>query len=172
MHCPACSEELERLNVAGVELDICRDGCGGIWFDQHEFSKFDEPLEYAGDELLEIESGMKDTTLDRKAPRLCPRCDDQKMQRHFYSPKQEIEIDECDRCGGMWLDYGELIRIRNKFSSDETRAAYARHHLHKEFGEELAKFFSESGLEAEKQRRVANMLRFLYPGWYLPDREL
>ncbi len=69
MHCPACDDELSHLTVAGVELDICADGCGGIWFDLHEFRKFDEPHEYAGDELLDIESGMKDTTMDHKAPR-------------------------------------------------------------------------------------------------------
>lgn len=169
MRCPACDDQLSHMTVAGVELDVCANGCGGIWFDQHEFSRFDEPREYAGDELLEIESGMKDTTLDHKAPRICPRCGDQKMQQHFYSPQQEIEIDECYMCGGVWLDYGELIRIRNKFSSDEARSAYARHHLHREFGEELDKFFKESQEKTEKLNRFAHMFRFLYPSWYLPD---
>jgi len=169
MHCPACQDKLEPISVAGVELDICRNGCGGIWFDQHEFGKFDEPMEYAGDTLLEIESGMKNTTMDHKAQRTCPRCGDQKMQQHFYSPQQEIEIDECYMCGGVWLDYGELIRIRNKFSNDEARGAYARHHLQKDFGEELGRFFRESQEQSDKLNRFARMFRFLYPSWYLPD---
>jgi len=171
MHCPACNTELVKITVAGVELDICRNGCGGIWFDQFEFRKFDEAHEYAGEELVEIESGMKITTIDHKGPRLCPRCDGQKMLQHFYSPKQEIEIDECPGCGGVWLDYGELIRIRNTFGSDAARSDYARHHLHEEFGEELDRFFKESVEKTEKLNRFAHMFRFLYPSWYLPGKQ-
>jgi len=28
-----------------IELDFCKGGCGGIWFDRHEFLKFDKPHE-------------------------------------------------------------------------------------------------------------------------------
>ena len=168
MHCPACNTPLDQLVVAGVELDVCKDGCGGIWLDQWEFKKFDLTHEYAGDALQEIESGMKITTIDHKAIRRCPDCEDQDMLRHFYSPSQEIEIDECPACGGVWLDYGELIRIRNKFGTGEARSAYARHHLHRAFGAELDAFFNDGAQQTEKLSRFARLFRFLYPGWYLP----
>ena len=171
MQCPACNTVLDKITVTGVELDICKDGCGGIWFDQFEFKKFDEAHEYAGESLLNIESGMKITTIDHKAKRQCPKCNEQDMLRHFYSPSQEIEIDECPMCGGIWLDYGELIRIRNKFGTDEARSAYAHHHLHEEFGTELDSFFKESAEKTEKLKRFARMFRFLYPSWYLPGKQ-
>lgn len=171
MQCPACDTALDKLDVADVKLDICKNGCGGIWFDQFEFKKFDEAHEYAGDALQEIESGMKITTIDHKVKRRCPRCDGQDMLRHFYSPSQEIEIDECPACGGIWLDYGELIRIRNKFGTDEARSAYARHHLHQVFGAELDAFFNDSAEKTEKLNRFARLFRFLYPSWYLPGKQ-
>ena len=171
MQCPACNTGLDKLTVAGVELDICKAGCGGIWFDQFEFKKFDEAHEYAGNALQEIESGMKITTIDHKAKRRCPRCDGQDMLRHFHSPSQEIEIDECPACGGIWLDYGELIRIRNKFGTEEARSAYARHHLHQVFASELAAFFNNSAEKTEKLDRFSRLFRFLYPSWYLPGKQ-
>ena len=168
MKCPACKTALDKLTVNNIELDICKAGCGGIWFDQFEFKKFDEPHEFAGETLLEIETGWKITTIDHKAQRQCPRCEDAKLVQHFYSPKQQIEIDECYQCGGIWLDYGELIRIRNIFGSEQARSDYAHHHLHKEFKQELDTFFKESAEKTERVNRYANMFRCLYPSWYLP----
>ncbi len=54
MNCPACNNALSTINVSGIELEICSGGCGGIWFDQFEFRKFDEPHEYAGEEIQSI----------------------------------------------------------------------------------------------------------------------
>jgi len=34
----------------------------------------------------------------------------------------EVEIDKCERCGGMWLDNGELEMLRNKVDSSERQA--------------------------------------------------
>ncbi|MFC1766324.1 zf-TFIIB domain-containing protein, partial [Planctomycetota bacterium] len=36
MDCPACKNELTVRNIDEVELDICANGCGGIWFDAFE----------------------------------------------------------------------------------------------------------------------------------------
>jgi Zn-finger nucleic acid-binding protein len=38
------------------------------------------------------------------------------MRRRYYSAtKQEVEIDECPACGGIWLDSGELEAIRAQY---------------------------------------------------------
>ena len=55
MKCPACSNRLQEMTVAGVTVDICKDGCGGIWFDNFEMKKFDEPHEPACLALLDTE---------------------------------------------------------------------------------------------------------------------
>ena len=45
--CPACGEEMKKIYMqeAGVNIDLCLNGCGGIFFDNREFEKFDEPDE-------------------------------------------------------------------------------------------------------------------------------
>ena len=45
--CPACGEEMVKIYMPqqGVNLDVCINGCGGIYFDNREFAKFDEESE-------------------------------------------------------------------------------------------------------------------------------
>jgi Zn-finger nucleic acid-binding protein len=35
-----------------------------------------------------------------------------KLQRHYFSAKRRVEVDQCPNCGGYWLDAGELAAIR------------------------------------------------------------
>jgi len=37
----------------------------------------------------------------------CPRCDGRLHQKTY----DEVSIDQCDRCHGIWLDTGELEQI-------------------------------------------------------------
>ena len=37
----------------------------------------------------------------------CPRCDGSLKESKF----EEITIDTCDKCGGVWLDSGELEQL-------------------------------------------------------------
>ena len=51
MECPACHRVLRSRRIGEIVVDVCHDGCGGIWFDQGELSKFDEPSEFQGEAL-------------------------------------------------------------------------------------------------------------------------
>ena len=37
----------------------------------------------------------------------CPRCDGTLKPENF----EGVEIDTCDKCGGVWLDSGELAQL-------------------------------------------------------------
>jgi len=37
----------------------------------------------------------------------CPRCDGSLKELQF----EEVMIDRCDKCGGIWLDSGELEQL-------------------------------------------------------------
>ena len=39
----------------------------------------------------------------------CPRCGNDLMVQMY----REIEVDQCQACGGMWLDYGELDQLED-----------------------------------------------------------
>ena len=118
-------------------VDVCRGGCGGIWFDKFELNKFDEPHESAGEELLEIEQD-ESIIVDHTKRFKCPRCDDVVMMRHFFSVKKDVEVDECPGCGGFWLDAGELGKIRGLFNTEEERHKAAKEYFSKVFGGELS----------------------------------
>ena len=55
MECPACGKTLKEVTAKDIKVDVCDGGCGGIWFDQFELQKVDEPHESAGESLLNIE---------------------------------------------------------------------------------------------------------------------
>ncbi|HSM08496.1 MAG TPA: zf-TFIIB domain-containing protein [Gemmatimonadota bacterium] len=59
MNCPACDSPLEERTISDVRLDVGASGCGGVWFDQFEFRKFDEPHEEVGASLLELEGAQQ-----------------------------------------------------------------------------------------------------------------
>jgi uncharacterized protein len=118
MKCPACFNELTPLQVGQVTVDVCRGGCGGIWFDTFELQRVDEQEEVAGEWLLHIEQD-KSIRVDANRKRECPRCEGVKLKRHFFSRKRQVQVDECPGCGGYWLDAGELEQIRDE--TEETK---------------------------------------------------
>ena len=122
MICPACQNTLTTQDVAGITVDVCRDGCGGIWFDHFELSKVDEQHEHAGEALMDIPR-RADIRIDPQAKRPCPRCDGVIMMQHFFSIKRRVVVDECAECGGLWLDAGELAEIRGLFPDSAARQA-------------------------------------------------
>lgn len=113
MICPACDHALTAMRVGGLTVDVCQGGCGGIWFDAFELRQVDEPHEAAGEPLLGV---ARDATIhvDPARKRDCPRCFRVKLKRRFFSPRRQVEVDECPGCGGIWLDAGELGKIREE----------------------------------------------------------
>ena len=47
MKCPVCGKEMVQENF-GVNVDVCENGCKGIWFDQGELRMLDENNEGLG----------------------------------------------------------------------------------------------------------------------------
>lgn len=170
MQCPRCSNELTVINVEGIDVDICENGCGGVWFDAFEFKKFDEPSEPAGEELLNVLQNPN-IRVDQSQRIKCPKCDNIVMMRHFFSIKQQVEIDECPGCAGIWLDAGELAHIRELFESEEARLQAAEEVFYKTFGSEMA---SQQASEEEllaKARRFANFFKWICPTAYIPGKQ-
>ena len=110
MNCPACGTELVVLNVGSLAVDVCRAGCGGLWFDNFELSKVDQAHESLGEALAALEFNPSAQILPNKRP--CPKCSGIIMRQHKFSPDKPVIIDECPNCGGVWLDGGELAEIR------------------------------------------------------------
>src|SRR5437764_7954932 len=101
MRCPACFNELTQTQVGSLRVDVCQGGCGGIWFDAFELQRVDEEQEAAGERLLDIRHDER-VIVDQARKRECPRCAGVKLQRHFFSAKRQVEVDECPNCAAYW----------------------------------------------------------------------
>ena len=107
MICPACKSPLREKGAGGMTLDVCYGGCGGIWFDAHEL----EQVSPRAAATLHTIWTAPVSHVKFTAPRLCPRCPDQPLERRWFSDAKQVEIDECPKCRGIWLDAGEFSRI-------------------------------------------------------------
>lgn len=169
MKCPACGRSLEQLTHHDVTLDVCREGCGGVWFDNFELKKFDEPTEEAGD-LLSLVKKDPSNTINYGDKRKCPKCE-MPMQKHLFSPIDRIEIDECPKCAGVWLDAGELAAIRSQAGSEEERREASRRYLNKVCEPLFQKLEEENAEQRACISRVIKALRFICPSYYLPGKQ-
>lgn len=112
MKCPACQRPLTELSIAGISLDVCHGGCGGIWFDKDELDTLNETADPEEEFLLRIpvDSSIE---IDSDAARVCPRCGDCNLHQESIGGEDEgVVIDTCKKCGGTWLDHGELEWIQ------------------------------------------------------------
>ncbi len=170
MECPVCGKQLQQMTAGDITVDVCKGGCGGIWFDNFELKKFDEPHESAGEQLLETERD-ESVTIDRTKQLKCPKCNNVVMMRHFFSVKKRVEVDECPGCGGFWLDAGELGKIRSLFKTEEERNKAADEYFQEVFGDKLAAMQAEDEANLAKARKIANMFRFICPSYYVPGKQ-
>ena len=149
--CPACQKVMKEiyLSDADVTLDICLDGCGGIYFDNREYKKVDEQHENI-DEILEAIKDKEFITVDDTKERICPVCG-AKMVKNHASTKHEIWVDDCYNCGGKFLDNGELQKIRAQYNSDAERSTAMMEMAENLFGEDIKRL--ERGHEYNQKRR-------------------
>jgi Zn-finger nucleic acid-binding protein len=171
MTCPACGRELTTMTAGPIAVDVCAHGCAGIWLDHFELEKVDEQSEAAGTALLEL-PGDPSLAVDASRPRSCPKCGPETvMLRHFESVARKVSVDECPRCGGIWLDAGELNVIRNEFPSAEARHEAAKKMFSEMFDAQLAAAHAQTEAELARSQRVAHAFRFICPSTYLPGKQ-
>lgn len=165
MECPACHHHLSKVQVSDLEVEACKGGCGGVFFDNFELQKVDEAHEHLGVQLLEIDKDPQHPP--EPGRRDCPKCS-MVMMQHFHSVKRQVEVDRCPACNGVWLDLGELQGIRSAFETEEERRQAAQKHFRELFSEDLARMRKDSQEQLERARGVARLFRFILPSYYIP----
>ena len=170
MKCPACANQLQPVTIENVTVDVCKDGCGGVWFDNFEIKKFDEPHESAGNILEQLQT-RSDTAIEPDKRYKCPKCDDVVMMRHFFSVKKQITVDECPGCAGYFLDAGELKQIRSLFKTEAEKDQAAKEYFSELFDNQLAAMKAQGTEELKKAQKIAGMFRFICPTNYIPGKQ-
>ena len=103
--CPRCNVDMKELQKEGTFLDEC-PRCSGVFFDQGEMygalgatadpSYWDRP-----------ETGGNARPGNIK----CPRCKAEMLLQDVSYGGDQVEIDRCGECQGIWLDKGEAEKI-------------------------------------------------------------
>ncbi len=163
MKCPVCSKDMVEQDFGSAKVDVCVDGCKGIWFDWLELTKLDEGNEGAGKALQEALKAPRNNGEGRDQIN-CPKCAIP-MQIHSYKLAKEINVDECYKCAGFYLDAGELKEIRANAMTDEELEAYTKKLL-----SEIPEYAQASDdLDKKKLRAdaVKSYTKFLRASYYI-----
>lgn len=138
-----------------IDLEQC-DKCGGIWFDESELYRARQG-EAEKIELINAEI-LRNPTIIEAATLFCPR--DKAVLQQFtdkYFP-QDIILERCPSCQGIWLNRGtftkyqkyrkELIRPKEKSTDD------------KQLGESINQLIAahKSGQSSETLKKLAKFL--------------
>jgi Zn-finger nucleic acid-binding protein len=101
IQCPKCSTTMRHKDFSGITLDICA-GCAGLWADPGELAS-----------LTGSESNFRSIFGERRETQLpCPRgCPTTLYETSYTNLDRGLLLDGCDRCGGVFLDAGELERV-------------------------------------------------------------
>ena len=119
IECPKCWIEAERESVEilgpNIEIDVCPK-CNGIWLDPGELGKLLKDRKLT--DYLTKHIGTQS-----KSKLVCPRCGG----LMDIESADDIDVDVCLTCHGVWLDAGELIQLKVKskegFEGDELEKA-------------------------------------------------
>jgi Zn-finger nucleic acid-binding protein len=121
MNCPKCRTPTLRHEAeaaSGLRLDRC-SSCGGTWLDYGELgpaAEREDPSRPPGpdpDLAADLRTGS------------CPRCGVALQQA--LSPDGAFHVDRCPRCGGLFLDRGELAAIAARHLVDGLERVLAPH---------------------------------------------
>jgi Zn-finger nucleic acid-binding protein len=98
--CPKCGQSMFRAKHAGTEVDLC-SGCHGLWLDRAELAAITG-------QPVDLPEPQTPVTTSLK----CPRCGSPLLER-AYSGRADLLVECCASCGGIYLDKGEMVVIKD-----------------------------------------------------------
>lgn len=161
MNCPACKQELTPHAITGVNVHACEDGCGGLWTASAQIKKLADRNAGTGESLLKVKRA-EGVRVFRNIEHVCPKCETTLLYRHFFSKAHEMEIDQCSKCGGYWVDVGVLAHAFQEHVSDEEQADQVKSFLNMLYQEKVRGMVSNHET-IECARDIVQLFRFLIP---------
>lgn len=150
--CPACTKELTRNtdDLSGLEIDSCFF-CHGLWFDYNELRRFfSAPKLYNKFRLPQHNFKVK--IHDAPAERLCPRCEHSVLKEVTLD---EVVVDECHSCKGIWLDSGEVCRLIDLYGDGKLKGK-------SETAKQIRKGHFDQGTLGQVSKTVALAFKMLF----------
>ena len=75
----------------------------------YEIKKINQNNFGSGGDLLKI-SQTEGIRLFRNVDHICPKCEMTLLLRHFFDRKRGLEVDQCARCGGIWIEMATMLK--------------------------------------------------------------
>ena len=103
MNCPKDGTALQAAVRHDLQVEVCPT-CNGLWLDHDELDKLEDQA-FADDQdkgTLMLES--------RPTEYHCPKCD-ALLEEFTYRYHLSIQLDQCPKGDGYWLDAGEDDKI-------------------------------------------------------------
>ncbi len=124
--CPKCDSDMSPVPIDEVVVDRC-NGCGGIWFDLREHDNLKKR-----DKASRVDRGDPATGNSFNAIRDidCPHCK-QKMVKLAFPNQPHIHYEQCNHCGGAFLDAGEFTDLATLTASERFKTWWSRVRLFK-----------------------------------------
>jgi Zn-finger nucleic acid-binding protein len=116
LNCPQCATPMNEVKAPArtgylIVLDQC-PRCGGIWCDRWEMY----PITAAAAEHIDTadQSALWSAVPPASEQLECPRC--RAHMPRFRDPTlpADARIERCPNCDGMWLNRGELRRLKDR----------------------------------------------------------
>ncbi len=100
-NCPKCQAEVNHIQYGDIEVEACPN-CKGFFLDYDDLKKSNAQAFENFGEWRRKDARVLDTLEIR-----CPKCSVKMLKRK--SPKEEeILLDICPSCNGVWFDEGEF----------------------------------------------------------------
>ena len=108
LECPRCKGKLLPHTLEGIGVRVCAD-CAGLWMGSEQFR---DALKKPPPQAMEESSGSGlRAALWEESGLRCPVCN-LPMSKGHYAYSSGVIIDRCQTCKGIWLDRGELAKLR------------------------------------------------------------
>jgi Zn-finger nucleic acid-binding protein len=140
--CPVCGKEMRTIYVpeADINVDICVNGCNGVFFSKKEVWNFDK-IQNDIEAVLGQIKHKHFSEIDKNNIRKCPSCGSQMVK--FGIDGSDAVMDMCYTCGGRFLDYDELLKLRgNEYNLSTQTVGAAENPISREYYKVL--YFSGS----------------------------
>ena len=168
MKCPSCNLKLCKISTRGLNTFVCQGGCGGLWFGRFELLKLNKESRGTGARLLDVQraDGVR---FFRDVEAICPHCETSLLLRHFFSREQNVEVYQCPKCGGFWIDSGELVNlIKSGFETEENQKKAVASYFQTVSDQRIAKMNLHIEDVVESARSIVKIFLFICPKKFQP----
>lgn len=138
-HCPVCRVQADPIAYEGVRIYNCGQ-CGGHWLSDARLDVILERRDVAMPEPVRQKMMDLADASHTSDTLLCMTCG-REMRKERFKYWDDIQLDRCPKCNGLWLDRGELEKCQ----------------IYWEYAEDNPEEWEHAEVEARKAMLVAEL---------------